>query len=79
VFSIQHVLEEYEQETADLDRLIIEMKLTGDMAYLISLLGRVQPDQEDMIVAHLEKETGEALGSDQDAWQDWLDQANLAE
>lgn len=76
---LKHVLEEYEQETADLDRLIIEMKLTGDMAYLISLLGRVQPDQQDMIVAHLEKETGEALGSDQDAWQDWLDQANLAE
>jgi hypothetical protein len=61
---------------ADLDRVnqsIELLNLTKDPAYVVSLLDGATPAESTRLGSHLEKLTGQKLGSDAKAWKEWLE------
>jgi hypothetical protein len=61
--------------TTGLDRLIEARGLIKDPEYLVLLLASAKvEDERALLVAHLEKLSGQKLGGDVAAWRKWLEQ-----
>jgi hypothetical protein len=52
-------------------QVVAALNLTQDAGYLVSLLDHVTPEEAPRLLGHLEKTTGQKLGSDPVAWKAW--------
>jgi hypothetical protein len=50
---------------------VAALNLMDDAGYLVQLLDHASAEETSMVVSHLEKTTGENLGSDPAAWKEW--------
>jgi hypothetical protein len=58
-------------DSARANQVVTALNLTQDSSYVVSLLDQVPADQAPKLINHLEKLTGQKLGTNVAAWKEW--------